>query len=154
MVTKSPVTILVLSLVALATASSGAAAPGDGTEQAIVQMEKDWTETAMKHDAAPLERIVADDWAGFNWDGAKGTKAQLIADVKSGNYKIESVTFDPIKVRVFGDTAVATGGDTEKSQYNGKDASGHYMWTDVYVKRNGRWQAVASQNTRFETGKP
>jgi len=154
MVTKSPVTILVLSLVALATASSGAAAPGDSTEQAIAQMEREWTETAMKHDAAPLERIVADDWAGINWDGAKGTKTQLIADVKSGNYKIESVTFDPIKVRVFGDTAVATGGDTEKSQYNGKDASGHYMWTDVYVKRNGRWQAVASQNTRFETGKP
>jgi len=154
MVTKSPVTILVLSLVALATASSGAAAPGDSTEQAIAQMEREWTETAMKHDAAPLERIVADDWTGINWDGAKGTKTQLIADVKSGNYKIESVTFDPIKVRVFGDTAVATGGDTEKSQYNGKDASGHYMWTDVYVKRNGRWQAVASQNTRFETGKP
>jgi ketosteroid isomerase-like protein len=154
MIRETRILIGALSLAVLAGGSPGTAAPADSTEQAIVQMEKDWTETAMKHDAAPLERIVADDWAGFNWDGAKGTKAQLIADVKSGNYKIESVTFDPIKVRVFGDTAVATGGDTEKSQYNGKDASGHYLWTDVYVKRNGRWQAVASQNTRFETGKP
>ena len=154
MVTKSRVTMFALSLVALAIASPGTAAPGDGTEQAIAQMEKEWGEAAMKHDAAPLERIVADDWAAINWDGTKMTKAQIIADVKSGNYKIESITFDPIKVRLFGDTAVSTGGDTEKSQYNGKDASGHYLWTDVYVKRNGRWQAVASQIARFETGKP
>ena len=153
MASKSRFTIVAISLLAFA-ATLAATPPGSAEEQAIVQMEKDWTEAAMKHNASPIEHIVADDWAGINWDGSKGTKAQIIADIKSGTYKIDSVSFDPITVRFFGDTAVAVGGDTEKSQYKGKDSSGHYLWTDVYVKRNGRWQAVASQNARFETGKP
>jgi hypothetical protein len=46
-------------------------------------------------------------------------------------------------VRVFGNTAVVTGSDTEKSMENGKDTSGKYVWTDVFVKQNGKWRAVA-----------
>jgi len=53
-----------------------------------------------------------------------------------------------MKVRVFGNTAVVTGTDTEKSSYKGKDTSGKYVWTDVFVQRNGRWQAAASQSVK------
>jgi hypothetical protein len=144
---------LAAAMAAVFLAAGLIAAPPGGVEEEIIQMEKDWTETAMKHDATPLERIVADDWVGVWWDGMVGNKAQIIADVKSGANTIQSVTFDPIKVRVFGDTAIATGGDTEKSQYKGKDSSGHYLWIDVYVKRNGKWQAVASQSTKVEPAK-
>jgi hypothetical protein len=52
-----------------------------------------------------------------------------------------------MKVRVFGNTAVVTGSDTEKSTYKGKDSSGKYAWMDVFANRNGRWQAVASEST-------
>jgi hypothetical protein len=52
-----------------------------------------------------------------------------------------------MKVRIFGDVAVVTGSDDEKSSYKGKDTSGHYVWIDVFVKRKGKWQAVASQST-------
>lgn len=124
------------------------AAPPGGVEEQIVQMEKDWAQAGMKHDPKPLETIIADDWVGVWWDGSVAGKADAIADITSGSNTVESITFDPIKVRVFGDTAVAQGGDTEKSQYKGKDSSGHYLWTDVYVKRNGKWQAVASQSTK------
>ncbi len=54
-----------------------------------------------------------------------------------------------MKVRVFGDTAIVTGSDTEKSTYKGKDSSGKYVWTDIFVKRNGKWQAVASESTKL-----
>jgi hypothetical protein len=55
-----------------------------------------------------------------------------------------------MKVRVFGNTAIVTGGDTEKSTYKGKDSSGKYVWTDVFVNRNGKWQAVASESTKVQ----
>lgn len=55
-----------------------------------------------------------------------------------------------MKVRVFGDTAIVTGSDTEKSTYNGKDSSGKYIWTDIFVNRKGKWQAVASQSTNVQ----
>jgi ketosteroid isomerase-like protein len=139
----------VLAAVFAAVGLIASASPG-GVEEQIVQMEKDWAEAAMKRDAKPLENIIADDWVGVWWDGSVASKADAIGDIKSGASTIQSITFDPIKVRVFGDTAVAQGGDTEKSQYKGKDSSGHYLWTDVYVKRNGKWQAVASQSTKVE----
>jgi ketosteroid isomerase-like protein len=53
-----------------------------------------------------------------------------------------------MKVRVFGDSAIVTGSDTEKSTSKGKDVIDKYLWTDVFVKRDGRWQAVASQSTK------
>jgi ketosteroid isomerase-like protein len=119
-----------------------------GTEQALMQMERDWTEAALKKDAATLDKILADDWVGQGPTGV-ATKAQTLAELKAGDYKLESQTLGDMKVRVFGDTAVVAGSDDEKSSYKGKDTSGHYTWTDVFVKRHGRWQAAASQGTRI-----
>jgi ketosteroid isomerase-like protein len=121
---------------------------GARIEQALMQMERDWTEAALKKDAVALDKILADDWVAQGPTGVS-TKAESLADLKSGDYKLESQTLGAMKVRVFGDTAVVTGSDDEKSSYKGQDTSGHYTWTDVYVNRHGRWQAVASQGTRI-----
>ena len=56
-----------------------------------------------------------------------------------------SATMGDMKVRVLGDTAVVTGSDDEVTMTNGNKSSDHYVWTDVFVKRNGKWLAVASQ---------
>lgn len=55
-----------------------------------------------------------------------------------------------MKVRVFGDTAVVTGTDDEITMTDGKKSSDHYVWTDVFVKRNGKWLAVASQTVQIK----
>jgi len=115
-------------------------------EQALMQMERDWTEANLKKDVATLDKIIADDYV-VNGPAGVSTKVQLLADIKSGDYKFDSMTMGDMKVRVFGETAIVTGSDDEKSSYKGKDTSGHYTWTDVFVKRQGRWQAVATQAT-------
>jgi ketosteroid isomerase-like protein len=117
-----------------------------GTEQALVQMERDWTAAALNQDAGALDKILADDWVGQNIAGMV-TKTEALTELKSGDNKLASETLGDMKVRVFGDTAVVTGSDDEKSSYKGKDTSGHYTWTDVFVRRHGRWQAAASQGT-------
>ena len=119
-----------------------------GVEKAIVQMEKDWTEAGIKKDVATLDRILADDWMAIDFEGKTMTKAAALADMKSGASTNSSVELGEMKVRVYGDTAIVHGSDTEKSTYKGKDSSGHYVWTDVFVKRNGRWQAVSSQSVK------
>ena len=111
-----------------------------------MQMERDWTDAIVKHDAPVISRIIAEDWWETSWDGQSFGKAKALADLPLGT--TESITMDPITVRVFGDVAIVTAGDTEKSTYKGKDSSGHYVWTDVYMKRNGQWQAVATQGSK------
>ena len=56
-----------------------------------------------------------------------------------------TIEMGPMKVRIFGNTAVVTGSHTEKSMENGKDTSGKYVWTEVFVKQNGKGRAVESQ---------
>ena len=56
---------------------------------------------------------------------------------------------DQIDVNVFGNTAVAFTSQNEVSTYGNQDFSGHYHYTDVWVKRNGRWQVVASHGSKL-----
>jgi hypothetical protein len=68
--------------------------------------------------------------------------------LKAQGNSLSNFEMGPMSVRLFGNTAVVTGSDTEKSTEAGKDTSGKYIWTDVFVKQNGKWRAVASQSTR------
>ncbi len=117
-------------------------------QQTLMQMERDWAQAGAKNDTATVDKFVADDWVGIDFEGKSITKADAMADMKSGASTTQSYDFGPMKVRVFGNTAVVTGSDTEKSTYKGKDSSGKYVWTDVWVMRDGRWQAVASQSAK------
>ncbi len=141
--------VLIASLLAVSQMSGDNSKNGGNAsvEQTLKQMENDWGDAVGKKDTAALDKILADDWVGQYSYGPK-TKAQILADLKSGNLKAElPQTSAEMKVRLFGDTAIVTGGDDFKGSYKGKDISGHEIWTDIFVKRNGRWQAVASQNT-------
>ena len=158
--------IIVLAIVALCAChrraqnaispSPSAAEPdaqaSENVEKKIMQLERDWGDAVAKRDLVALDRILGDDHSVITKDGSVLTKIQELA--KHGESADELFDFEPMKVRVFGDTAIVTGGHREKSQYQGKDTSGHYRWMDVFVKRNGRWQAVASELTRVEEGKP
>ena len=57
------------------------------------------------------------------------------------------MVLDDVKVRVFGDVALVTFYQNEKSKFGNEDCSGRYAFTDVWVKRDGTWKAVASQGT-------
>jgi ketosteroid isomerase-like protein len=119
-------------------------------EEAIIKMEKEWADALVKADQAVIDRLVTPDWTVIGADGKRQSKAQADEELKSGAVKFESFKMDELNVKVYGKTAVAQGVETEKSSYKGKDTSGQYRFTDVFVKRNGRWQAVATQITRVE----
>ena len=120
----------------------------DSVEQEV-QVEEDLRVAISKGDTKAYGRIVGDDYVFTNQDAVVRTKAQMVSAYDSGSLKYESVKFDEIKVHVYGDTAVVTGRQTVKAQDNGKDISGQFRYTRVYVKRQGRWQLVATQVTRI-----
>jgi hypothetical protein len=122
-----------------------AAAEHSSVEQHLKQLETNWLQAEKDGNAARLNEIVADDWQDIYVDGSRGTRQTLVESVKSGKYKMESYEIGPMDVKVLGNVAVVQGSDTEKSTFDGKDASGKYVWTDIYVKRGGKWQAVRSQ---------
>ncbi len=116
-----------------------------GVEQELTQLEREWSNAMVKGDASAIERIEAGDFMFTAPDGTTNDKSQDVNDLKSGTFKAQSFDLSDLRVRTYGDTAVVTGTNDLKATYKGKDISGKYRFTDVFVKRNGRWQAVASQ---------
>jgi len=106
--------------------------------------------TLIKGDPSASERYMADSFIFTAPDGTVSTKAQGIADMKSGALKIESSKIEDMKVLVYGDTAVVTYKTTDKGTYKGRDLSGQYRWTDVFVKQNGKWQLISGQGTPIQ----
>src|SRR5271170_813312 len=91
-------------------------------EQTLMQMERDWGAAEIKKDYAAVDKILAGDWVGIDYDGNIVPKDQALADLKSGTSTLTSEELGPMTVRVFGNTAVVTGSDTEKSMDRGKDS--------------------------------
>jgi ketosteroid isomerase-like protein len=118
-------------------------------DQELIKLENEWADALVKHDWAFLDQILADDYIWTDPDGNVWTKAQFLASLKSGEDVLTAAVADEIRVRVYGDVAVVTGRTTVKEQYKGKDISGQYQWTDMWVKDYaGRWQCVASHSSR------
>jgi uncharacterized protein (TIGR02246 family) len=121
-----------------------AAADESSVAQHVKQLETDWLQAMKEGDAAKLSAIIADDWMGFNFDGSRATKQEYMDAIKSGREKVESFEMGPMDVKVLGNVAVVQGSDSGKSITDGKEVSGKHVWTDVYAKRGGKWQAVRS----------
>jgi ketosteroid isomerase-like protein len=127
---------------------SGANQKGND-EQAVRQLLNDVSAALGRADTAALDRIYADDYTLVNESGVLTTKAPRLAAIKSGELKYESVGFDEVSVRLYGNTAVVTYRVTSKGQLKGQEIGGLFRATSTYVKMKGRWQLVAAQVTRI-----
>ena len=133
-----------LLVVTMCMVSLLASAQANPDEAALRQIEQDWVNAEVKADTAAMDRILAADFVFTDYVGQMSTKAQYLAELKSGATKAESSTINEMKPRIFGDVAIVHGMGTWRGTWKGKDASGQYRWTGVYQRRGGRWQAVAT----------
>ena len=125
----------------------GAAPQQVGVESTLTQIERDLTAALLKRNIAAIDPVIASDFVLTTPDGKVQGKAQFINDVKSGDLALEASEITDIKVQVYGDAAVVTYTTTDKGKYKGQDIGGRYRWTDVFVRRAGKWQIVAGQGT-------
>ena len=118
-------------------------------EQAVRELLNETSAALGRNDTAALDRIYADSYTLTNENGVLLTKAPRLAAIKSGELKFESVAFDEVNVRLYGNTAIATYRVTSKAQFKGQEAGGQFRSTVTLMKMKGRWQLVAAQTTRI-----
>ena len=135
-------------VVALATLTAASAhAQGGSVEEQIMKMERDRALAVVKADVAMLEGVTSDDYILINANGQMSDKATTMRNIKTGVIKLTANEVSDMKVRVYGDTAVVMGKSTAKGSIGGRALTGPVMFTRVLVKKNGKWQAVAFQQT-------
>ncbi|MHC1769072.1 MAG: nuclear transport factor 2 family protein [Verrucomicrobiia bacterium] len=118
-------------------------------EQEILKLENAWNDASVKADIQTLEMLLSDEFSDVDPGARVNTKRENLENTKSGKLAFTSVVMDQAKVKVFGDTAVITARNTIKGTENGKDVSGQYRFTDTWIRRDGRWQCVASQTNKI-----
>ena len=112
---------------------------------AISNLENDGVKADLAGDTAFYQKALAEDWTRGDSDGTFYTKAEvmkLMADAK--DFKTNSEKLSELKVRVYGNTAVATYKDTYDIQFKGEHRAHTIIATDTFVKMGGEWKQVAS----------
>ncbi len=120
-----------------------------GQALSLLRMERDWAKAVVDRDPAVIERIEADDFIGWDFEGQPYTKAENIQALEGGYWITASLDLDDVKARVYGDAAVVTSRVTRKGRFRDQDLTGQFRWTRVYAQRRGRWELVAQQSTRI-----
>ena len=147
-------TAAIAALIGILFASIPGAEAGPPADKAtvslILKLEEERNQAILHGDAAALDRMTADDYTFITLRGELRTKTQVLENFRTGQAKYDSRTISDLKVRVYGDSAVVTGRAVQNGMENGKDYSGDYWFTRVYVKRDGQWKTVALQTTRIQ----
>ena len=140
--------ILTVALLSVGRQQSVAQGADTAAEQEVRQTIEKYRTALLQKDAATLERIWADDYAFTNGAGEIHSKADRLANLKSGATSLDSISEEEdMKVRIHGNVAVATSRVTIKGQYSGEQTSGQYRTIHVWVKGATGWQLVANQLT-------
>jgi len=124
-------------------------------EAELIKLERDWANAPKNRDADTVRRVLADDLVITYPDGSTGTKADEVQTIETGAITMDSWELQDPKVTVLNaDTAFITGRGILRNAVvkdpktkATKNISGEYRFLDVYARRNGKWQAVASQTT-------
>lgn len=137
---------LALGFVALSRAQDKTKPGGERTgriEQIILQIERETMEAIKNKDAGALGRILADDFVLRTPAGPDLNKAEFLKLATSIPVKILSVRGENLKVSVYGQTAVLTGVQRSTTEGDGgKEETSAGAFTDIFVKRKGRWLLV------------
>ncbi len=111
--------------------------------EAILQIERDIMTAIKNKDAATLEPMLADDFIYRTHFGAESDKAEFLKAIASFPVEIITLRGEDLKVNVYGETAILTGLQlAEARPPEGKAEESAVAFTDVFVRREGRWLMV------------
>ena len=110
-----------------------------------MESERQWAESVASGDTGPVERILANDFLGVDPKGNLYDKAKMISDTREAPKFFISNRLNEVKVRFYGDTAIAQGDESWERRV-GEPRRGRFVWTDTWIRRGGRWQIVAAED--------
>lgn len=114
--------------------------------EALTKLNQDWLNSYPKKDTATLAKIFADDFILISPKGVKMTKRDIIANLDK--QETVSVCIDSLDIRLLTKkTGIITVYTTFVLKIDGKEITGKNCYQDVYVKRKGKWLAVAAHVT-------
>lgn len=118
-----------------------------GEKSLILALESAWNQAEIHHDASAAAAILADTFISVDHHGALMNRSQYLADMKDLSFNPEEISNSDPTVYLYGDTAIVTSSYRTKGTVGGKPFVHHGRFTDTWIKRDGKWQCIADQET-------
>lgn len=145
-----------LPMMAMAQARPAASQPEPGAAQQVTQRVLDFLSNVPKNDPKVFQDFFADDVIYTRAAGVTVKKADILKniDVRATNDPQATFNADDFTVHVYGEMAVVNFRLIMHNTENGKSTITYFRNTGTFLKRDGKWQAVAWQATKVpEAGK-
>ena len=117
------------------------------SEKEILEVESKFGEAMIQNDVEAIGRILSDDWIIIDPEGGVVDKSRFLDVIRSGALKHEAMDSEDIRVRTYSNTATVTAVTHTRTKYLGKEFTTHERATDVFVKKDERWQCVLTHLT-------
>jgi ketosteroid isomerase-like protein len=115
-------------------------------EQQILQLFEDGDRALVTADIPALSRVFADDYIQYDESGESQTKQEVLESLKTGTIRYLSMVSTGRRIRLLSaDVAIVHGSEEDDVEQGGQRFPVRYVYMDVVVKRDGRWQIVGSQ---------
>jgi uncharacterized protein (TIGR02246 family) len=114
--------------------------------QELLRLFEDGDRALIAGDVEELSRIFADDYVQYDESGNVLSKADVIETLGSGKIRYVSMVSTGRRIRILrDDVAIVHGSEDDLVEQDGRRFSVRYLYMDVVMKRDGRWQIVGSQ---------
>lgn len=124
----------------------------DTAEAQVFAIERDVMTAIQNKDATTLAPLLADDFHYRTHFGAETDKSGFLQSIVSSPFEILSLHGEELNVNIYGDTAVLTGVQiAEARPPEGEKEESVVAFTDVFVRRNGRWAMVLAYAVELPT---
>ena len=117
-----------------------------GIVSELTRMEREFAAAALSGDVNAIEHLLADDFIGIGLDGRRRGKSEVLADMKSAGRSILALSHEDIRIAVPGASAVAPARTFVKWSHEEEELEGRFPYLRVWIRRHGRWLAVATQS--------
>ena len=111
----------------------------------LIELAHDLARAVSDHDVARLEVLLADE---FTLQGAAGQldRAEFL-EAAAGPYEIDEFAYEQIDPEIYGNTAVLVSRYSQVARLDGRDLSHRMNVTDIWTRREARWQIVRRHAT-------
>jgi ketosteroid isomerase-like protein len=116
---------------------------------AVAELERARFAAMTRPDVNALEAMLADDLVYCHSDGQCETKVEFLETIRSERIRYRAIEVLELRPRVVGDAVVVHGSIAIDGVLGGQPRKLRIVYTDVYARREGRWQLIAWQSTRL-----
>ena len=114
------------------------------TQKAVFALEEEWTRALVRRDTMAFKRLTTPGFV-YTEDNVVMNQRELIDAIVTGD-KVDWAGNEGMKLYDYTPVAVVTGVLVVRGKKNNKTYTNRYRFTDTWLYRNGKWQAIAAQD--------